>query len=94
VTFTTSDSSPTASAYYLWVGTTSRGHDLINMQMPGSSAAVPIPANGQTIYVTLWSLVNGTLYASDYTYTASSAAGDITSRFSRNRRASSAPSSS
>ena len=58
----------------LWVGTTAGGSDLYY----GSASAGPItastvsglPVNGSTIYVRLWSQVNGAWQYTDYTYTA------------------------
>ena len=49
------------TAYYLWVGTTPGGYDLANMgPFTGTSATVNLPTNGATIYVRLWTLINGT----------------------------------
>ncbi len=58
------------SGYFLWVGTTFGGHDLVNIgQLSLTSATVNLPTNGASIYVRLWSVVNGkpSKY-SDYTY--------------------------
>jgi hypothetical protein len=72
-----------ASSYYLWVGTTLGGYNLANMgPFSGTSATVTLPTNGATIYVRLWTFINGgaTQLHNDYTYTeASVAAAAITS---------------
>ncbi|HMG84942.1 MAG TPA: hypothetical protein VK574_04335 [Terracidiphilus sp.] len=59
-----------ATAYYLFVGTTPGGYDLVNIGPKGAtSATVSLPINGATIYVRLWSVINGGLQYHDYTYT-------------------------
>jgi hypothetical protein len=70
-----------ASSYYLWVGTTPGGYDLANMgPFSGTSATANLPTSGTTIYVRLWTWINGTPLHNDYTYTeASVAAAAITS---------------
>ena len=70
-----------ASSYYLWVGTTPGGYDLANQgPFTGTSANVTLPTNGTTIYVRLWTWINGSPLHNDYTYTeASVAAAAITS---------------
>ncbi len=70
-----------ASSYYLWVGTTLGGYDLANQgPFTGTSATLTLPTNGTTIYVRLWTWINGTPFHNDYTYTeASVAAAAITS---------------
>ncbi len=60
------------TAYYLWVGTSLGTADLINMgPLSGTSTTVNLPTNGTTIYVRLWTFVNGgaTQLHNDYTYT-------------------------
>ena len=59
-----------ASSYYLWVSTTPGGYDLANLgPFSGASANVTLPTNGTTIYVRLWTFINGTPLHNDYTYT-------------------------
>ena len=59
-----------AAAYYLFVGTTPGGYDLVNIgPTAATSATVKLPTNGATIYVRLWSVISGTLEYNDYTYT-------------------------
>ncbi|HMG84947.1 MAG TPA: kelch repeat-containing protein [Terracidiphilus sp.] len=59
-----------ATAYYLFVGTTTGGYDLVNIgPKTATSATVSLPTNGATIYVRLWSVINGGLQFHDYTYT-------------------------
>ena len=49
-----------ASSYYLWVGTTPGGYDLANLgPFTGTSTNVNLPTNGATIYVRLWTWING-----------------------------------
>jgi len=71
------------TAYYLWIGTTAGGYDLANTgPFTGTSATVTLPTNGTTIYVRLWTLINGgaTQLHNDYTYIeATPAGGAITS---------------
>ncbi|MCP4344033.1 MAG: hypothetical protein GY795_00725 [Desulfobacterales bacterium] len=70
-TFTWNNSG--ASQYWLWIGTSSDGNDVYNEDQ-GTNTSVAIsglPHSGETLYVRLWSKVNGAwLYNSDYTYTA------------------------
>ena len=57
------------SSYYLWIGTTAGGNDLYQAAISGTSTTVTLPTNGATIYVRLWSVINGGLQYHDYTYT-------------------------
>ncbi|MDR3764749.1 MAG: chitobiase/beta-hexosaminidase C-terminal domain-containing protein [Acidobacteriota bacterium] len=59
------------SGYYLWVGTTAGGHDLVNVgPLTGTSYTATLPTTGGTVYVTLYSVVNGTPSLSNtYSYT-------------------------
>ncbi len=71
VTFTW-DSGTGVSAYYLWVGTSPGTYNLVNF---GGGAATSytansLPTNGSTLYVRLWSKINGVLQYNDYSYTA------------------------
>ena len=70
VTFTWSAGS--ASAYFLFVGSSLYGADIYNSgQVTVLSKTVSnIPVDGRTIYVTLGSKVNGTWTVNSYTYTA------------------------
>ena len=58
------------STTYLWIGTTAGGNNLVNFG--GGSAlsftATLPPATGGTLYVRLWSMINGVVYFTDYTY--------------------------
>ncbi len=59
------------SGYFLWVGTTPGSHNLVNIgKLTTTSATLTLPTSGATIYVRLFSVVNGvpSLY-NDYTYT-------------------------
>ena len=55
---------------YLWIGTVPGSYDLFNFG-GGSATSVTatLPATGDTIYVRLWSDVNGNFVYTDYTYT-------------------------
>ena len=70
VTFTWSAGS--ASAYFLFVGSSLHGADIYNSgQVTVLSKTVnTIPVDGRTIYVTLGSKVNGSWTVNSYTYTA------------------------
>ncbi len=59
--------------YYIWVGSTPGGLDLGNAGVAsGSSMTLNLPTTGNTIYVTLWSSVNGNEVSNSYTYTEAS----------------------
>ena len=70
VTFTWSAGS--ATAYFLFVGSSLHGADIYSSgQVTVLSKTVNnIPADGRTIYVTLGSKVNGSWTVNSYTYTA------------------------
>jgi len=82
-TFNWTAGSGGALTYYLWVGTSLGTANLINMgPISGTSATVTLPTNGVTIYVRLWTFINGgaTQLHNDYTYTeATVSAGAINS---------------
>jgi hypothetical protein len=56
--------------YALWVGNGPRTYDIFAAYQSDLSETVRLPTDGRTIYVTLWSLINGAWQANDYTYTA------------------------
>ena len=58
-----------ASQYYLWIGTTPGGTDLAQAGTSGTSYTVSLPTNGATIYVRLYTQINGQLQYNSYTYT-------------------------
>jgi uncharacterized repeat protein (TIGR01451 family) len=72
----------TATQYGLWIG--SAGVGSANLAAPPggtntSYTATGLPADGRTLYVRLWSLVNNIWQYSDYTYTAwTSPSGPVT----------------
>jgi hypothetical protein len=70
VTFTWSAGS--ATAYFLFVGSSPNGADIYNSGLVTvlSKTVSNIPTNGRAIYVTLGSRVNGSWTANSYTYTA------------------------
>ena len=70
-TFTWNAGSGGVTGYYLWIGTSPGTANLVNVgPLSGTSTTVNLPANGATIYVRLWTILNGTtLLSNDYTYT-------------------------
>jgi hypothetical protein len=69
-TFTWNAGSAGTTGYYLWIGTSLGTANLVNIgPLSGTSATVTLPTTGATIYVRLWTVVNGTTFLSnDYTY--------------------------
>ncbi|MBI5683438.1 MAG: hypothetical protein HZC54_00025 [Verrucomicrobia bacterium] len=62
----------------VWVGTTAGGHELAAEYVPNSCFTVPLPTDGQTIHVRVWSQVNGVWSSDgDFTYTAMAAAPSV-----------------
>lgn len=61
----------TATSYALWIGSSAGASD-VYAGIEGTSLAktVTVPDDGRTLYVTLWSLVNGAYQGNAYTYTA------------------------
>jgi kumamolisin len=70
-TFTWNAGSGGVTGYYLWAGTTLGSANLVNIgPLSGTSATVKLPTTGATVYVRLWTVINGTtLLSNDYTYT-------------------------
>jgi PKD repeat protein len=59
------------SSYLLWVGTSLGGNNIYNPALPttATSATVnKIPTQSKTLYVRLWSYINGARQYNDYTY--------------------------
>jgi len=71
ITFTWNAGPAGTTGYGLNVGTSLGGANLVNIgPLSGTSVTVKLPANGTTIYVRLWTILNGTTYLyNDYTYT-------------------------
>ena len=64
----------TATEFQLWVGTLGIGtSNLYNSGETGATTATvtDLPSNGETVYVRLYSLINGVWQYNSYTYTAS-----------------------
>ena len=81
-TFTWSAGSGGVTGYYLWIGSTPGGYDLVNIgPLSGTSTTINLPTNGATVYVRLWTLINGSTFLyNNYTYTeATVSAAAITS---------------
>jgi hypothetical protein len=71
-----------ATGYYLWIGSTGVGsNDLYNSEEKTvTSYTFPyMPTNGETVYVRLNTNYSGTWVHSDYTYTATAIAAQLTS---------------
>ena len=70
-TFTWNAGPGGVTGYYLWIGTSTGTSNLVNIgPLSGTSATVNLPTNGATIYVQLWTVINGTTLLSNiYTYT-------------------------
>ena len=64
-----------ATEYHLHVGTTYGGREIYSASQGTnlSKTLSNLPTNGSTIYVRLWSKINGTWQYDDYTYTAARA---------------------
>jgi murein DD-endopeptidase MepM/ murein hydrolase activator NlpD len=57
--------------YWIFIGSTPGAYDLFNRDMVTStSVTTTMPTNGRTVYVTLWSWINGAWQSNVYTYTA------------------------
>ncbi len=59
--------------YWLWIGSTGPGSSNIYVGPPGTETSTTVsglPINGETLYVRLFSLVNGTWQYNDYTFGA------------------------
>ena len=69
--------------YALWMGTTPSGFDVYAGMEKGLSRTVTVPIDGRTLYVTLWSWINGAAQSNSYTYTAPGLTGAKTARFLR-----------
>ncbi len=79
-TFTWNDSG--AAGYWLWIGTSAGDYDVYsgNLGTDTSVTVSELPANGETLYVRLWSRVGGVwIYSTDYTYTACDLMAEIQS---------------
>ena len=63
------------TAYQLWVGTTAGANNLYNSHGTTelSATVAGLPTNGATIYVTLYSLIDGAYKSNSYTYITSAA---------------------
>ena len=70
-TFTWSNGNGTATGFWLDIGSTPGGNDIYqsgNLGTATSTTVYSLPANGNTIYATLYSLVGGQWYSNQYTY--------------------------
>jgi uncharacterized cupredoxin-like copper-binding protein len=77
-TFTWTNSG--ATNYQLWAGSSPGGFNVgATVPITATTATISgLPPDGSTVYVRLWSLINGTWVFNDYVYTAASAATMIT----------------
>jgi subtilase family serine protease len=71
VTFTWTAGTSGTTGYWMWIGTTPGTANIANLgEFTGTSATTTLPTDGATIYVRLWTVINGTTYLyNDYTYT-------------------------
>jgi hypothetical protein len=62
------------SQYFLYVGTSLADSNIYGNNLGTSTSATitNLPTNGSTIYVHLWSLINGNWLSNDYQYRAAS----------------------
>lgn len=58
------------TGYALWVGRKPGGYEVYSGVETGSQKQVAVPADGGPIYVTLWSLINGSYQSNEYIYQA------------------------
>jgi hypothetical protein len=72
-TFTWTTGAAGTTTYYLWVDTSFGTNNLVNIGLHTTSDTVTLPTSGATLYVRLWSVINGVFLYNDYTYTESSA---------------------
>ncbi len=73
VAFTWNNGNGTATGYWLDIGSTVGGNQYYQSGNLGTQLTTTVntlPADGSTIYVTLYSLVGGTWYNNQYTYTS------------------------
>jgi hypothetical protein len=61
-----------AQQYWLWVGTSRDGYDLVNQDAGGSTVCnvSNLPQDGRPIFVKLWTRIGGEWLANSYQYTA------------------------
>ena len=68
-----------ASLYQLWIGTSVGGDDIGYFPASGTTGtsvtATGIPTDGRTLYVRLWSSINGAYQFRDFTYKAAGSGG-------------------
>ena len=73
VAFTWNNGNGTATGYWLDIGSTAGGNQYYQSGNLGTQLTTTVntlPADGSTIYATLYSLVGGTWYNNQYTYTS------------------------
>jgi hypothetical protein len=67
-----------ATLYQVWVGNSPGAHDIGEYPASGTTSTSTtingLPTDGRTLYVRLWSLIDGVYYSTDSTYTAAAAA--------------------
>ena len=64
------DSGTGVTQYSLWVGSTPGGYDLFGGVVTGLSKTLTLPTDGRTLYVRLYSMINGAWQYTTYVYTA------------------------
>ncbi|MCP4113326.1 MAG: hypothetical protein GY749_48645, partial [Desulfobacteraceae bacterium] len=70
-----------ASQYWLWIGTSAGDHDVYSGDQGTNTSVVvtDLPTNQGTLYVRLFSVIDGEWLYNDYTYTASNMTAEIQS---------------
>jgi hypothetical protein len=58
------------ASWALWIGSNPDTYDVYAGWEPGLWRALMLPTDGRTLYVTLWSFLNGVWQPNAYTYTA------------------------
>ena len=69
-----------ASAYWIDVGSTAGAHDYYSSGNLGNVLTITVeglPKDGSTVYVTLYSMINGSWLSNGYTYTAFTSSGGL-----------------
>ncbi len=72
-TFSWIDNGTAVSEWWLWVGTSQGGQNILNSGSLGSSTSTTVsglPTNGSTVYVRLWYKTGGSWQYEDFQYTA------------------------
>jgi hypothetical protein len=76
------NAAPGATLYQLWIGSAVGSYDLGYFPASGTTGTSTdvsgLPVDGRTLYVRLWTAVDGNWYSRDFVYTATSSAAVLT----------------